>query len=118
MDFRSVSRHKNVCCAPQHHEHRIASGAFLDDRFATPKKLETRLPNHVTKLFFGQTLEKPFASENGQCLGLLFLYWDTWFSLDLQRANGKRNCDAPAIEFIPNVCPNRVVDLVDLGMIA
>ena len=73
LDVRSVFRQTNVRCSSQHHEHRIARGALLDDRFATPEKFEARLPNHMIELFFGKTFEKSFPAQNRKRLGLVFL---------------------------------------------
>ena len=76
------------------------------------------LLDQVIELFVGKTAEKGFSAQNRQSLGLVVLCAWRCFALHLQRANGKRNCDAPALEFVPHIRANGVVDLVDPGMIA
>src|SRR5213079_3529819 len=74
LDSRSVFRHENVRCAAQQHEHGVAGGAFLYHWFATTEIIEARLLDQMIELFIGKTLKERFATQDGQCLGLVFLY--------------------------------------------
>ena len=64
---------ENVRCTAQHHEHRLARGAFFDHWFAATEKFEARLVDHVIELVFGKTVKESFSAQNRKRLCVVFL---------------------------------------------
>src|SRR5437667_5333144 len=85
---------------------------------ATTEVIETCLFDQVVDLGIQQTFKERFITQNSARLIVVFLHWTRCSALELQCPNREGDRDALPLEFIPNVCTNRVVDLVDPGMIA
>src|SRR5882724_2700166 len=114
---RAVARDRHRRHAAQHHEHRIAGVAFLDQTLAATVAMNRRILEHGRELTVVHAIEERLASQDRARFGLR-VAGPLRAALDLKRADWERNRDLLASKFVPDVSPDRVANVVIRAMIA
>src|SRR5436190_1197639 len=96
----AVARDGNVSRSPQHDEHRIALGIFLDDALAASVVIEARAVQHILELRILQAIEERFAPQDGPSFVVSFRNRAPARALQMNIPNWIRNRDALAFEFV------------------
>ncbi len=115
-DSGAVAQDRDVRRASQHDEHRIALGAFLDQAFATPVTIDVRAVQDVVELGIVQAVEKRLSAQDGLGIGMPFRNTLAAPALQMERPDRERNGNALALEFVPDVGPDRVGDFI-IGLV-
>ena len=64
LDARTIFRDGNAGRSPQENKHRVAFLAFLDDMFAPPEMIESRLVDEAFQLLVGKTTENRIVAQD------------------------------------------------------
>ena len=112
-----ILRNRDLGRTMKQDEHGSSLRSLLDDFFAATETDRARAANEKVELLSRQAIEERFAFQNDAGPVMLFVRLDGALAGHLEGANRERDGDLLPFEFVPDIGANRVVGLIDPGMI-